>query len=240
MYLKLKGSNGYIPLGIFTDLDIYQYEPHELSVYFSCQGLLKNIGMDIYFFTLPKKKFGNGNKLERNLQSAEKGHWKSTQTRKDIVKNNNTIGTKKSLVYFESSPNNSKGKKTSRLMSDYRFPTNSPLLINEKNDNENDDDNDQIFNHSSWSDEHSSLQQYQSLINSTDNCIHFNHATKFFHGYDLNICPYLNYDNFTYIGDEKIGDTSNSNIVDSQDDQRPSTDNQDYDHKKLKMKKIKR
>uniref|UniRef100_M1DD44 NAC domain protein n=1 Tax=Solanum tuberosum TaxID=4113 RepID=M1DD44_SOLTU len=125
MYLKLKGSNGYILPGIFTDLDIYQYEPHELSGFVE-----EHWNGRMYFFTLAKKKFGNGNKLERNLHSG-KGYWKSTQARKDIVKNNNIIGTKTPLAYIKSSPNNSKGKKTSWLMSEYRFPSNSPLLIKE-------------------------------------------------------------------------------------------------------------
>ncbi|KAK6774623.1 hypothetical protein RDI58_029862 [Solanum bulbocastanum] len=294
MYLKLKGSNGYIPPGIFTDLDIYQHEPHELSGFAE-----KHWNGRMYFFTLSKKKFGNGNKIARNLHSG-KGYWKSTQARKDIVKTNNTIGTKTSLAYFKSSPNNSKGKKTSWLMSEYRFPTNSPLLNNESdceltlcviyyqnrkkndndddndNDNDNDNDDDQIFNNSSWSNEHSSLQQYQPLIDITDIAStstmqpsfsqlpyggmdnfdnnYSNGQNHDFHGYVSNIYPYLNYDNFTYIGDEKIGDISNSNIVNSIDqntleicvapvsqyDQRPSTDNQDYDHQQLKMKKIKR
>ncbi|KAK4719586.1 hypothetical protein R3W88_017924 [Solanum pinnatisectum] len=221
IYLKLKASNGYILLGIFTDLDIYQYVPHELSA---------------------KKKFGNGNKLERNLHSG-KGYWKFTQACKDILKNNNTIGTKTPLAYLKSSPNNS--KKAKKLLGLYR-------------------------------NEHSSLQQYQPHIDITDIAStstmqpsfsllpygvmdnfdnnYSNGQNHDFHGYDPNICPYLNYDNFTYIGDEKIGDTSNSNTVDSidqnkleicvapfsQDDQRPSTDNQDYDPLQLKMKKIRR
>lgn len=137
-----------------------------------------------------------------------------------------------------------------------------------EDDNENDDD--QFFNNLSSSNEYL-LQQYQPLVDVTDIAststmqpISFSHQLPFDHnystiqnhnlyGYDPNIYPYLNYDNSTYIGDEKID--SNTIIVDpidqntleicvapvSQDDQKPSIDNQDYDdHQQFKTKKIKR
>ncbi|XP_069148407.1 NAC domain-containing protein 83-like [Solanum lycopersicum] len=300
MYLKLKASNGYIPPGIFTNLDIYEYEPHHLSGFAEkhCNGRM-------YFFTYVKMKFGNGNKIARNLHSG-KGYWKSTQARKNIEENDNTIGTKTPLTYYKQSPNNSKAKKTSWLMSEIRLPINSPLLNNKsdyeltlcviyykkgkkKNDNDdnnddnendadneneieddNENDDDQFFNNLSSSNEYL-LQQYQPLVDVTDIAststmqpISFSHQLPFDHnystiqnhnlyGYDPNIYPYLNYDNSTYIGDEKID--SNTIIVDpidqntleicvapvSQDDQKPSIDNQDYDdHQQFKTKKIKR
>ncbi|KAM3383521.1 NAC domain-containing protein 2-like [Capsicum galapagoense] len=122
-YLKLKSCGGKIPHGIFTDLDIYKHEPHEL------RGLAEKHWDDrMYFFTLSRRKNDTGTRLERKTP---KGVWKASQARKNLSNNEKfgnirnkdvtgddvQIGTKTSLVYWES-----KTTKTSWLMSEYRFP----------------------------------------------------------------------------------------------------------------------
>ncbi|KAK4344441.1 hypothetical protein RND71_037535 [Anisodus tanguticus] len=145
MYLKLKSCNGKIPPGIFSDLDIYDYEPQQLN------GIVeKHWGGRMYIFTQLQKKHSTGKKIKRTIHSG-KGFWKASQARKEIPKKHNLdkqtcessfqlakeeekgdteIGTKTSLVYYESLKSSSgiKGlksssaKKTSWLMSEYRFP----------------------------------------------------------------------------------------------------------------------
>ncbi|MCD9643715.1 hypothetical protein HAX54_031373 [Datura stramonium] len=138
MYLKLKSCDGNIPPEIFTDLDIYEYEPQQLS------GFAENHWDGrMYFFAPLRKKYDNGARIGRTIHSG-KGYWKATQSRKNLCKKDNfnkqtacessfqvakkegegdvIIGTKTSLVYHEYRPKTSTAKKTSWLMLEYRFP----------------------------------------------------------------------------------------------------------------------
>ncbi|XP_060211009.1 uncharacterized protein LOC132638033 [Lycium barbarum] len=138
MYLRLKSCNGNIPPGIFTDLDIYYYTPQEL---FAIGNVEKHWGGRMYIFTPLIKKYSIGGKMQRTIHSG-KGFWKASQARKAISKNRNldkqmceSSFTKQSLVYYEGSKSAS-GKKTSWLMSEYRFPVHDPRPLFNGTDHE--------------------------------------------------------------------------------------------------------
>ncbi|KAK4483411.1 hypothetical protein RD792_010597 [Penstemon davidsonii] len=111
-YLKKKVENEPIPYSKIHEVDIYKYNPKELSEIFSHFGERK-----WYFFT-PRK---NGSHPSR---AASNGYWKATVGDKAIHHNDKIIGSKKSLVFYEGKP--PKAKKTNWLMQEYRVHEPNP------------------------------------------------------------------------------------------------------------------
>nr|XP_016496356.1 PREDICTED: NAC domain-containing protein 72-like [Nicotiana tabacum] len=107
-------------LRIINELDIYKYDPKELSGF-----AIKHSEGRMYFFTPLTNKYENGKKIQRKIYSDE-GFWKASQARSDHrEKNGAIIGTKTNLVYYEyKGQKKSKGTKTSWLMQEFRLPEN--------------------------------------------------------------------------------------------------------------------
>ncbi|XP_019231417.1 PREDICTED: NAC domain-containing protein 72-like [Nicotiana attenuata] len=120
LYLRTKSSDGEILPGIINELDIYKYDPKELSGF-----AIKHTEGRMYFFTPLTNKYENGKKVQRKIYSDE-GFWKASQARSNHTdKNGAIIGTKTNLVYYENKgQKKSNGTKTSWLMQEFRLPEN--------------------------------------------------------------------------------------------------------------------
>nr|GMD03829.1 NAC domain-containing protein 2-like [Ipomoea batatas]GMD43494.1 NAC domain-containing protein 2-like [Ipomoea batatas] len=137
-YLKHKAQNRKIHAGIINDLDIYNYHPEELEAAYA----LDHWNGRRYFFTAFKRKTKDGTRGDRAVGGG-KGYWKASQAR-DPVKDGGgvVIGTKQPLVFHDG-----EGKKTSWLMSEFRYPADvDPFpLYNQIHQYFNDDGNADIF-----------------------------------------------------------------------------------------------
>ncbi|KAJ0818451.1 putative transcription factor NAM family [Helianthus annuus] len=114
---------------IIADVDIYKHEPWELPE-------MAMFGTkEWYFFTPRDRKYPNGSRPNRVTGN---GYWKATGADKPIKSKSDTIGIKKSLVFYAG--RGLKGIKTNWIMHEYRH-ADSKLddwvlcrLYNKKND----------------------------------------------------------------------------------------------------------
>uniref|UniRef100_A0A803QX77 NAC domain-containing protein n=1 Tax=Cannabis sativa TaxID=3483 RepID=A0A803QX77_CANSA len=114
-YLKRKVNNKPITIDLIKSIDIYKYDPWDLP-----KGSSSGGDKEWYFFCKRGRKYKNSVRPNRVTGS---GFWKATGIDKPIVRNNNHIGLKKTLVYYRGSAG--KGTKTDWMMHEFRLPHNS-------------------------------------------------------------------------------------------------------------------
>ncbi|KAL3834321.1 hypothetical protein ACJIZ3_009057 [Penstemon smallii] len=103
-YLKKKTMNEPIPYSKIPEVNIYQYNPQQLSEIFP--PLEENI---LYFFTPRDRKFQRSN-----------GNWKATAKDKSVCYNGEVVGFKKVLVFYEGN------SKTNWIMYEYALKEHNP------------------------------------------------------------------------------------------------------------------
>ncbi|KAL3850132.1 hypothetical protein ACJIZ3_012014 [Penstemon smallii] len=109
-YLKKRVMNEPIPYSNIREINLYKYNPQELTENFPHYG--EN---EWLFFTPRDRKYRNGTRPNR---AAGSGYWKATGADKAVHYMNTVVGTKKSLVFYEGKP--PKGDKTNWIMHEYR------------------------------------------------------------------------------------------------------------------------
>ncbi|KAL2507111.1 NAC transcription factor 29-like [Forsythia ovata] len=110
-YLKNKIMKKPLPCNIIQDANLYKHNPQDLTGNFSDNGI-----HSWYFFTPRERKYKNGSRPNR---AAGNGYWKATGADKFIYYNNELVGAKKALVFYEGKP--PKGNKTNWIMQEYRL-----------------------------------------------------------------------------------------------------------------------
>ncbi|KAL3617971.1 hypothetical protein CASFOL_038292 [Castilleja foliolosa] len=103
-YLAKKVNNQPIQVEdiMINEVNIYEHHPHDLADFvnflsFNLRYL--NPGEDeMYFFTPRGRKYPNGSRPSREVRDV--GFWKATEVDKAIKLNGETIGRKKSLVFY--------------------------------------------------------------------------------------------------------------------------------------------
>ncbi|KAK4492388.1 hypothetical protein RD792_003193 [Penstemon davidsonii] len=109
-YLKKRVMNEPIPYSNIREINLYKYNPQELTENFPHYG--EN---EWLFFSPRDRKYRNGNRPNR---AAGSGYWKATGADKAVHHMNAVVGTKKSLVFYQGKP--PKGDKTNWIMHEYR------------------------------------------------------------------------------------------------------------------------
>ncbi|KAL3841250.1 hypothetical protein ACJIZ3_025841 [Penstemon smallii] len=92
-YLKKKIMNEPIPYNKILEVNIYEYNPQQLSEKFP--PIEENVW---YFFTPRDRKFQNCARVNR---VAGTGNWKATAKDKPVRYNGEIVGSKKVLVFYE-------------------------------------------------------------------------------------------------------------------------------------------
>ncbi|KAL3834319.1 hypothetical protein ACJIZ3_009055 [Penstemon smallii] len=110
-YLKKKTMNEPIPYSKIPEVNIYQYNPQQLSEKFPLE---ENI---LYFFTPRDRKFQRSNRVNR---VAGNGNWKATAKDKSVCYNGEVVGFKKVLVFYEGN------SKTNWIMYEYALKEHNP------------------------------------------------------------------------------------------------------------------
>ncbi|XP_010543579.1 PREDICTED: NAC domain-containing protein 4 isoform X2 [Tarenaya hassleriana] len=111
-YLKRKVQNKPVRFNAIGEVDIYKHEPWELAVY----SKLKTRDQEWYFFSALDKKYGNGARMNR---ATNKGYWKATGKDREIRRDNQLIGMKKTLVFHSGRAPD--GLRTNWVMHEYRL-----------------------------------------------------------------------------------------------------------------------
>ncbi|CAL5352439.1 unnamed protein product [Camellia sinensis] len=110
-YLKLKVADQPLPDDMFKDVNLYSHNPDYFTERHGPLG-----EREWYFFTPRDRKYLKGSRPSRK---AGYGYWKATGADKPIKLNGNTIGYKKSLVFYLGKP--PKGDKTDWIMHEFRL-----------------------------------------------------------------------------------------------------------------------
>ncbi|XP_075497449.1 NAC transcription factor 32-like [Primulina tabacum] len=125
LLLNKKINNQPLTCDYIRTVDVYKYNPWELADTNTSWG---DDGL-MYFFTPRDRKYMNGSRPNR---AAGDGFWKATAIGKKICDNNECIGLKRTLVFYQGKASN--GKKTNWIMHEYtinqppRHPTGSMRL----------------------------------------------------------------------------------------------------------------
>jgi hypothetical protein len=114
-YLKRKVHDQKIDYDVIPEIDIYKYEPWDLSS--KCN--VPTSDTKWHFFTPRDRKYPNGSRSNRATKA---GYWKSTGKDRNIRRNNKVIGTKKTLVFHEGRP--PAGRRTEWIMHEYYLDEN--------------------------------------------------------------------------------------------------------------------
>ncbi|XP_072957549.1 transcription factor JUNGBRUNNEN 1-like [Typha angustifolia] len=114
-YLRRKVEKKRINMEIIKQLDIYKYDPWDLSKASTVTG-----EKELYFFCLRGRKYKNSIRPNRVTGS---GFWKATGIDRPIYSSDtgDCVGLKKSLVYYRGSAG--KGSKTDWMMHEFRLPS---------------------------------------------------------------------------------------------------------------------
>ncbi|XP_021897911.1 LOW QUALITY PROTEIN: NAC domain-containing protein 78-like [Carica papaya] len=111
-YLKRKVLNKPVRFNAIGEVDIYKHEPWELADY----SRLKTRDQEWYFFIALDKKYGNGARMNR---ATGKGYWKATGKDREIRRDSQLIGMKKTLVFHSGRAPD--GLRTNWVMHEYRL-----------------------------------------------------------------------------------------------------------------------
>uniref|UniRef100_A0A1J3HH94 NAC domain-containing protein 78 n=1 Tax=Noccaea caerulescens TaxID=107243 RepID=A0A1J3HH94_NOCCA len=121
-YLKRKVQNKPVRFDAIGDVDIYKHEPWDLAVF----SRLKTRDQEWYFFSALDKKYGNGARMNR---ATNKGYWKATGKDREIRRDIQLLGMKKTLVFHSGRAPD--GLRTNWVMHEYRLVE----YVREKNGN---------------------------------------------------------------------------------------------------------
>ncbi|KAL3841243.1 hypothetical protein ACJIZ3_025834 [Penstemon smallii] len=125
-YLKKKIMNEPIPYDKILEVNIYEYNPQQLSEKFP--PVEENVW---YFFTPRDRKFQNCARVNR---VAGTGNWKATAKDKPVRYNGEIVGSKKVLVFYEDGKS-----KTNWIMYEYTIKKHNPKRNNTNNNMRMDD-----------------------------------------------------------------------------------------------------
>ncbi|KAL0437211.1 UNVERIFIED_CONTAM: NAC domain-containing protein 18 [Sesamum radiatum] len=128
-YLKKKIQNLPIPMSEIYEVNLYQYNPQDLTARYPQLGESR-----WYFFTPRDRKYPNGTRPNR---AAGTGYWKATGADTGVSRDGEKVGTRKSLVFHEGKP--PKGKKTDWIMHEYMVEDQTPRHKRDANDMRLDD-----------------------------------------------------------------------------------------------------
>ncbi|KAH7544639.1 NAC domain-containing protein 2 [Ziziphus jujuba] len=110
-YLKKKVANEQLPSNVVIDVELYKFNPEYLAENHKPRG--EN---QWFFFTPRDRKYPNG---ERPNRAAGSGYWKATGADRPVVSNEDKIGFRKALVFYQGKAPN--GVKTDWIMHEYRL-----------------------------------------------------------------------------------------------------------------------
>ncbi|KAJ4720695.1 NAC domain protein [Melia azedarach] len=111
-YLKRKVCNKPFRFNAIGEVDIYKNEPWDLAAY----SRMKTRDQEWYFFSALDKKYGNGARMNR---ATGKGYWKATGKDREIRRESQLIGMKKTLVFHSGRAPD--GQRTNWVMHEYRL-----------------------------------------------------------------------------------------------------------------------
>ncbi|CAN8270075.1 unnamed protein product [Cochlearia groenlandica] len=111
-YLKRKVLNKPVRFDAIGEVDIYKHEPWDLAVF----SRLKTRDQEWYFFSALDKKYGNGARMNR---ATNKGYWKATGKDREIRRDIQLLGMKKTLVFHSGRAPD--GLRTNWVMHEYRL-----------------------------------------------------------------------------------------------------------------------
>ncbi|ESQ49015.1 hypothetical protein EUTSA_v10020745mg [Eutrema salsugineum] len=111
-YLKRKVQNKPVRFDAIGEVDIYKHEPWDLAVF----SRLKTRDQEWYFFSALDKKYGNGARMNR---ATNKGYWKATGKDREIRRDIQLLGMKKTLVFHSGRAPD--GLRTNWVMHEYRL-----------------------------------------------------------------------------------------------------------------------
>nr|APZ76782.1 NAC4 transcription factor [Bambusa emeiensis] len=114
-YLKKKIFGQKIEFDVIPEVDIYKHEPWDLPA--KCN--LPTQDNKWHFFAARDRKYPNGSRSNRATIA---GYWKSTGKDRTIKISNQTIGTKKTLVFHAGRPPS--GRRTEWIMHEYYIDEN--------------------------------------------------------------------------------------------------------------------
>ncbi|MQL92701.1 hypothetical protein Taro_025331 [Colocasia esculenta] len=109
-YLKRKICGRRIRLEMVAVVDVYKCEPWELPE----KSILQTGDKQWYFFSPRDRKYPNGWRSNRATKS---GYWKATGKDRTISQNARTVGSKKTLVFYQGRA--PKGGRTDWVMHEY-------------------------------------------------------------------------------------------------------------------------
>ncbi|XP_010486659.1 PREDICTED: NAC domain-containing protein 59-like [Camelina sativa] len=111
-YLKRKVLGKPVRFDAIGEVDIYKHEPWDLAVF----SRLKTRDQEWYFFSALDKKYGNGARMNR---ATNKGYWKATGKDREIRRDIQLLGMKKTLVFHSGRAPD--GLRTNWVMHEYRL-----------------------------------------------------------------------------------------------------------------------
>ncbi|CAN8269497.1 unnamed protein product [Cochlearia groenlandica] len=111
-YLKLKVLSKLVRFDAIGEVDIYKHEPWNLAVF----SRLKTRDQEWYFYSALDKKYGNGARMNRGTN---KGYWKATGKDREIRRDIQLLGMKKTLVFHSGRAPG--GIRTNWVMHEYRL-----------------------------------------------------------------------------------------------------------------------
>ncbi|CAH2054197.1 unnamed protein product, partial [Thlaspi arvense] len=111
-YLKRKVQSKPVRFDAIGEVDIYKHEPWDLAVF----SRLKTRDQEWYFYSALDKKYGNGARMNR---ATNKGYWKATGKDREIRRDIQLLGMKKTLVFHSGRAPD--GLRTNWVMHEYRL-----------------------------------------------------------------------------------------------------------------------
>ncbi|CDY41351.1 BnaA01g31680D [Brassica napus] len=111
-YLKRKVLGKPVRFDAIGEVDIYKHEPWDLAVF----SRLRTRDQEWYFYSALDKKYGNGARMNR---ATNKGYWKATGKDREIRRDVQILGMKKTLVFHSGRAPD--GLRTNWVMHEYRL-----------------------------------------------------------------------------------------------------------------------
>ncbi|URE47870.1 No apical meristem (NAM) protein [Musa troglodytarum] len=111
-YLKRKIMGKPFHFEAIAEVELYKFAPWDLPD----KSQLRSKDLEWYFFCPRDKKYPNGSRTNR---ATDIGYWKATGRDRYVIHNSQTVGMKKTLVFYEGKP--PKGTRTNWVMYEYRL-----------------------------------------------------------------------------------------------------------------------